>query len=604
MPSVSSKDALDPNAFPSNAINLENPEQLSIICPICEEGMISLVQLNRHIDDVHTSKSASPSSPRQTPRKRTLKLDLFDDSNGFGLSDTDGDLTESIREMDPISTLSRAHWKHPSSKKTNYCSQKNCKKVLNVKNGIVNCRKCGLMFCNDHSRYKVRLKNGPGKGSVPQYDSFGVFARCCENCYLNKPLNKLGTQVQSRDLTSDFAKSRSKSVAEKAMQRDILQKRFIKLTSLLGENYLWHAEHKATPFLLFTTAQKPFTNTEYLDRLKEVVGHENWQIDEDITHCPICFGKFNILLRKHHCRLCGTIVSDIALNSDDPANMCSLQVPTGIFMKHLPTLNYPPHIMNNWDTLVLLDPVTSRHASLFSFRCCKVCKDTLIIKKAGDDDPVTDSIFATYNELLMLKMHISTSMPRYESLVLQNQDRQNDQINALRARLMKNLKDFEKAIEILKRDSFRLDPTTKKHIPLSHPALVTNIYKLTVMFLQDSLLEFKKINDTFQDMEKKRLSGQFKELDGNPDQASSILSSSTASPSPMPVRPRLTKKQIREFREELMVVNEQKFLVQQQIEGAKKRRKFDEIPALSENVSELEKRIKELEAELGEFGFE
>lgn len=53
-----------------------------------------------------------------------------------------------------------------------------------------------------------------------------------------------------------------------------------------------------------------------------------------------------------------------------------------------------------------------------------------------------------------------------------------------------------------------------------------------------------------------------------------------------------------------MVVSEQQYLVNQQIAEAKKRRRFDEILALSENVSELEKRKSELENELGEFGFE
>ncbi|PVH20868.1 hypothetical protein CXQ85_004378 [Candidozyma haemuli] len=348
----------------------------------------------------------------------------------------------------------------------------------------------------------------------------------------------------------------------------------------------------------------PYTKEEYQEREKEIVGYENWQVDDDVTHCPLCFVKFNMLIRKHHCRLCGTIVSDIAINSNDPSSMCSLQVPAGIFLELLPNLNYPPHISNNWDALVSINPASTRHAELFSFRCCRECKNTLLPKHNRDDTDETSALFATYNELLMLKAHISTAMPRYESLVSSNLDRQNEQINRLRAKLMKHLKDFETAIANLKQKSFRLDPNTKKHVPLMHPTLVTNIYKSTIVFLQDSLLHFKKINDEFQEMEKSRLTGQLGQLDTSSADEQSALSPEAASPSPAPPKPRLTKKQIRELREELMVVSEQQYLVNQQIAEAKKRRRFDEISALSENVSELEKRKSELENELGEFGFE
>lgn len=599
MTPVSSKDdelLTDTVSAGNNSETRDNSEKL--ICPICDEDMVSLIQLNRHIDDIHTGTNTETSPQKKRPLKKMVKLDLFDDSYGFGLSDTTGEVSEGITEG-PKSSLTRSHWKQPAPGKPNFCSQKGCEKPLNVRTGVVNCRKCGLLFCNDHTRDRVRLSNGPSKGP-PQYDSFGVLARSCQNCYFDKPLVKLGTQVNSKDLTEGFAKIRTTKVAEKQSERDILQKRFIKLTNLMAENYLWHAEHRNSVFLVFNAPRPPYTPEEYQDKEKEIVGYENWQLDEDVSHCPLCFVKFNFLVRKHHCRLCGTIVSDLAINSKDPNSLCSLQVPAGVFMKVLPSLNYPPHVMKNWDTLTLLNPEVSKHANLFSFRCCKTCKDTLVSRGTNHSDTAEASaFFATYNELLMLKMHISTALPRYNSLVSENLEQNNDLINKLRTKLMKNLKDFETTIANFKRELFRLDPTTKKHVPLIFPSLLTNVYKLMVVFLQESLLQFKKINDSHQDMERVRLTDQLGELEP-PTKAESPL----VSPSPVPAKPRLTKKQIRELREELMVVSEQKFLVEQQVEEAKKRRHFDEVPALSENVKELEKRKEELEAELGEFAFE
>jgi len=37
---------------------------------------------------------------------------------------------------------------------------------------------------------------------------------------------------------------------------------------------------------------------------------ENWQQDNSVDFCPICTIEFGILIRKHHCRLCGNIICD------------------------------------------------------------------------------------------------------------------------------------------------------------------------------------------------------------------------------------------------------------------------------------------------------
>ena len=57
------------------------------------------------------------------------------------------------------------------------------------------------------------------------------------------------------------------------------------------------------------------------------------------------------------------------------------------------------------------------------------------------------------------------------------------------------------------------------------------------------------------------------------------------------------------MREQLMVMNEQKFLVEKLIKDYTKQRRFDELDTLISNKTELEETIKSLEEELGEFGF-
>ena len=35
-----------------------------------------------------------------------------------------------------------------------------------------------------------------------------------------------------------------------------------------------------------------------------------WQPDDNVVSCPVTGRKFGILVRKHHCRVCGKVVAD------------------------------------------------------------------------------------------------------------------------------------------------------------------------------------------------------------------------------------------------------------------------------------------------------
>ena len=57
------------------------------------------------------------------------------------------------------------------------------------------------------------------------------------------------------------------------------------------------------------------------------------------------------------------------------------------------------------------------------------------------------------------------------------------------------------------------------------------------------------------------------------------------------------------LRDRLMVLEEQSFLVKEQIAEASKRRKFDEVSSLSQNVEDLGKEIGQVQGELGQLDF-
>lgn len=57
------------------------------------------------------------------------------------------------------------------------------------------------------------------------------------------------------------------------------------------------------------------------------------------------------------------------------------------------------------------------------------------------------------------------------------------------------------------------------------------------------------------------------------------------------------------LRERLIVLEEQSFLVREQIADASKRRKFDEVSSLSQNMEDLSKEIDQVQGQLGQLDF-
>lgn len=624
-------DAQDPQTPSKNA---KRTSSATLQCPICNEPMVSVHQLNRHIDDSHLDtpestgeregtvfkNSGAENSPKDikawikkkipgdTPslfvplKRKTLNLDLLDGNRGFGLSDSLNDTSKSPDrnqnlplERLPVGTVSprvskaseitRSHWRQPSINGTLSCSQPGCKRTLNIKSGIVNCRKCGKLFCNEHSRCKVRLRNPvPGEGKLPMYDTSasGVWCRSCELCYMNKPDFAAGVQVVAHDVTAEFLQLRNGFVDKSMLRRIKLQKRFIKNANIIAERF---AASSKQPFWSTLTYPVLGNKTDLLMlEQKQIVGFDNWQ-DDSASHCAICFTAFNMLIRKHHCRLCGRIVCN------DPTGermFCSLLVPITSFIDRLPNLNYAAVVRDN---LAKMHNEPTEAQDRISLRCCVDCKNDLLHSWRLSDEVRGDSdrdIFTIYNGILALKSTISSFLPRYRKLVdeIVKSDVEKDRLdlNKARLRLMTVLKDFEGASTRFRTLFLQLEDGMLCIKPeyANHKQLVLNMYQSTIMFLQDNLETFKLLNAKVQEVDQRTID----KMDVNADE-----------------QPRLTKREVREMREKLMVMKEQTFIVEQLIESATKQRKFDEIDLLLGNKNELEKEIAVLEDELGDEGF-
>lgn len=151
----------------SSSSSLTSDEQVnspSLVCPICNETMVTLLQLNRHIDDTHSEIEKKDEDilkswfkkkveqARQLPsvslfNNKFAKLDIFDSEDSgtsppLSSSDALGtspkkSVTAPTAPPIPRFTVTKEHWQKPTS--YDKCSDIVCDKALNTRNGSVNC---------------------------------------------------------------------------------------------------------------------------------------------------------------------------------------------------------------------------------------------------------------------------------------------------------------------------------------------------------------------------------------------------------------------------------------------------------------------------------
>lgn len=83
------------------------------------------------------------------------------------------------RVVDPDEMVTRAHWQRQGYQ--DVCSDPICERPLGARNGSVNCRKCGKLFCEEHTMYQMKLSRSAQHEPVR-----GYWCRVCETCYKSR----------------------------------------------------------------------------------------------------------------------------------------------------------------------------------------------------------------------------------------------------------------------------------------------------------------------------------------------------------------------------------------------------------------------------------
>ena len=310
-----------------------------LVCPICSEEMVTLLQLNRHLDDTHKNlEEVQQDEAKDWFKKQMVKAKKFQPLavlnqkfKGLDVFDSEGDTTD-IRpaaasspspvpvlvQQDPDDVVTKAHWQRHGP--NDACSEPVCGRRLTSMNGSVNCRKCGRLFCDEHTMYKMKLSRSAQHEPVR-----GLWCRVCETCYKFREGYNDRTGLE-RNHTVDFEQFRRKTVDKTLLEVSRLEKRLTKLAQLLANP---PPEQAPTAGALLWPLAGAKAQRKQLEQ--SVV---DWEDDASVQRCPFCQQEFSsYTFRRHHCRLCGRVVCG------DPLTDCSKEVGLTVATRTLASQN-------------------------------------------------------------------------------------------------------------------------------------------------------------------------------------------------------------------------------------------------------------------------
>jgi rabenosyn-5 len=317
-----------------------------LVCPICDEEMVTLLQLNRHIDDAHQELPAVQQDevktwfdkqvirakrfqPLSMINQKLRGLEVFEPNEtpavpsgravggaggaGYagpaGLGQGQGQMKAPEVVVNPDELVTRTHWQR--SRGDEACTDPACGKRLGPLNGSVNCRSCGRLFCEEHTMYQMKLSKAAKHDPVR-----GYWCRVCETCYKSRPgySDHDGVLV---DHTSAFVAMRKRKVDRQNLEIQRLEKRLTKLTRLLA-NPPEEGNGVGGTGVLSSVA----TLSGRKDMRKAIEQSVvTWEDDASVPRCPFCQQEFGSwTFRRHHCRICGRVVCA------DPLTGCSSEV--------------------------------------------------------------------------------------------------------------------------------------------------------------------------------------------------------------------------------------------------------------------------------------
>ena len=295
------------------------------------------MQLNRHLDDNHKNLEevkqdevkdwfktqmikAKRFQPLAVLNQKFKGLDVFEPNDAprspdlRPITSAPAPASEPVL-FDPDDVITKSHWQRKGF--DDRCSEPTCGKRLSVNNGSINCRKCGKLFCDEHTMYQMKLSRSAQHEPVR-----GLWYRVCETCYKSREGYNDRAGLERND-TKDFEQMRRKTVDKTLLDISRLENRLTKLTQLVANP---PPEQASTAGGLLWPLAAAKNQRKQLEQ--SVV---DWEDDLTVSRCPFCQQEFsNYTFRRHHCRLCGRVICGDLLT--DCSKEVGLMVATGEYL--------------------------------------------------------------------------------------------------------------------------------------------------------------------------------------------------------------------------------------------------------------------------------
>ncbi|KAI9833919.1 MAG: hypothetical protein M1819_003428 [Sarea resinae] len=562
-------------------------------CPICNEEMVTLLQLNRHLDDAHKNleeveqdevktwfKTQMVKAKRFQPlavlNQKLKGLEVFESNDvpQSSIGPSDGRVTPEPSRPDADEVVTREHWQRPLG--GDVCSEPTCGRRLGAANGSVNCRKCGRLFCEEHTMYQMKLSRSAQHEPVR-----GIWCRVCETCYKSREGYNDHNGFE-RDHTQEFSAIRRRTVDRAYLEVSRLEKRLTKLTQLLTNPEL--EQNMGGSGILW-----PLSGAKSQRKVLEqsVV---TWQEDAEVPKCPFCQQEFtNYGFRRHHCRLCGRVICG------DPRTGCSSEIGLNV--------------------AAMTDHLSEKALSEISLdiRMCKECKNVVFSKRDFANELARKPPdLRAYETLIQFERGIRLMQPKFQRLLTALQDpnkpptpTQLAEASKTRKRLLDAFTQYDVAARRI-RDMPTSSPTQKR--------LQKAIYQQSSNFLHLHMLPLKALpkilkhassHGVHQDghltpspSPSGRLRSPLAAVGRHASNSSQLTVSSDNSAAVS-----ILEAEEKELRDRLIVLEEQKFFVSEMIADANRHRKFDEVASLAQNVEDLSKEIDQVNGMLSQLDF-
>jgi hypothetical protein len=491
--------------------------------------------------------------------------------------------TKEEEPPNPDEVVTKAHWQRPRGVEA--CSDPMCGRRLGPQNGQVNCRHCGKLFCEEHTMYQMKLSRSAQHEPVR-----GLWCRVCETCYKTRP-GYLDNRGFERNHTDFLRSARRKTVDKKYLETSRLETRLTRLTQLLANPP--PPEQTATSmFWSSFSGNKPQIRT-----LEQSI--VPWEDDATVAACPFCQQPFSqYTMRRHHCRMCGRVVCG------DPSTSCSSEIGLDVDLSEYTKASLAIEPVTN----ILSEKAGGGNGKVsVDVRMCKDCSRTIFSKADfARELSMQTPLQRAYSNLISFEQGIRLLLPKFQRILIPLQDPAKPPSPAQladAAKIRRRLTDAFTQYDVAARRVRDMDsggsPTQER--------LQKAIYLQATNFLHIHMLPLKSLPKIMKHANPSPLrpsspsapvsNGTLKpplltngSSASRPDHSRSSSASSAAITA--------LEAEEKELKERLMVLEEQQFFVKEMIADAGKRRKYDEVSALTRNAEDLGREVDALRGQL------